>query len=62
MSNIKYSLLKVKINKINNEVSELINILVVGYFLNFIDLQIKCLMKKLFLVNPYYEICASQKF
>ena len=65
MSNTRCSLLKVKINKMNNEVRELINIaqkLVVGYFLNFKDLQIKCLIKKLFLVNPYYEIFASQKF
>ena len=50
MSNIGYSLLKVKISKINNEVSELINIeekLVAGYFINLIHLQIKCLMKKI---------------
>ena len=67
MSNVglQFVIKKIKINKINSVVSELINIaqkLVVGYFLKFKDLQIKCLIKKLFLVNPYYEIFASQKF
>ena len=64
MSNIGYSLLKVKINKINNVVSELIykaQKFVVGYFLNYIDLQIKYLIEKIFFVNTYYETIASQK-
>ena len=59
MSNIGYSLLK-----INNVVSEPICIaqkFVVGYFLNYIDLQIKYLIEKIFFVNTYYETIASQK-
>ena len=63
MRNIGYSLLKVKINKINNEVSELIFSTKIGSGLlsKLYRSKNKMSNEELFLVNMYYEILLAKK-
>ena len=67
MSNVglQFVIKKIKINKINSVVSELINIaqkLVVGYFISVIDLQVKCLMKNYFWSTLIMKSLQAKKF